>query len=349
MCATRAPLDDRGQPIPDCSGVVPQSVLATTMYPYPLSNGETSKRRLSPDDIERRLSALSTKCDAAGLSSGDRRRLRRGAARTSRVVVDVAAVGGAEAAAARMTLLLFLLLSQSRAAAGGDSRAFFAAGVVSSWSGGTTRRGRRRAVRRRHGAAPGATERRSRRRRALVCSLRETAPPAVKRGVRRRAASAISTWPLGAMAMPCAVFRRRRREPTPSWPRSWRKSARWRSGYSRASAASGWRGSSFWLCSSTLWRAPAAAKGGCGCRLEAVYVVPVYALLLVGAAGRDPLVLRALVAGAVLSLVLIAAAGWPRVARRRASDSSGCRRRCWCWPIWRCSSRCSTASGWSTR
>lgn len=48
---------------------------------------------------------------------------------------------------------------------------------------------------------------------------------------------------------------------------------------------------------------------------EAVYVVPVYALLLVGAAGRDPLVLRALAAGALLSVLLILTAG---VASRRA-------------------------------
>jgi hypothetical protein len=46
------PLDDRGQPIPDCRGTVPQDVLDTTMYPYPLSAGETSKRRLAQDDID---------------------------------------------------------------------------------------------------------------------------------------------------------------------------------------------------------------------------------------------------------------------------------------------------------
>jgi hypothetical protein len=46
-----APLDDKGQPIPDCQGTVPESVLATTMYPYPLTAGEISKRNLSQDDV----------------------------------------------------------------------------------------------------------------------------------------------------------------------------------------------------------------------------------------------------------------------------------------------------------
>jgi uncharacterized protein (TIGR03382 family) len=45
------PLDNRGQPIPDCRGNLPQSILNTTMYPYPLMPGETSKRHLSQDDV----------------------------------------------------------------------------------------------------------------------------------------------------------------------------------------------------------------------------------------------------------------------------------------------------------
>jgi hypothetical protein len=46
------PLDNRGQPIPDCSSMLPQSILDTTMYPYPLMTGETSKRNLSQDDVD---------------------------------------------------------------------------------------------------------------------------------------------------------------------------------------------------------------------------------------------------------------------------------------------------------
>jgi hypothetical protein len=46
------PLDDQGHPIPDCNDTdLPESILATTMYPYPLMDGETSKRHLSQDDV----------------------------------------------------------------------------------------------------------------------------------------------------------------------------------------------------------------------------------------------------------------------------------------------------------
>lgn len=56
-------------------------------------------------------------------------------------------------------------------------------------------------------------------------------------------------------------------------------------------------------------------EGASGAPLELVYVVPVYLLLIVGALGRDPLVVRALILAAFGSLGLIAAAGW---ASRRA-------------------------------
>jgi uncharacterized protein (TIGR03382 family) len=46
------PLDNTGQPIPDCNGPVPDSILQTTMYPYPLTPRETSKRHLSQDDVD---------------------------------------------------------------------------------------------------------------------------------------------------------------------------------------------------------------------------------------------------------------------------------------------------------
>ena len=45
------PLDNNGDPIPDCNGALPESILDTTMYPYPLMVGETSKRHLSQDDV----------------------------------------------------------------------------------------------------------------------------------------------------------------------------------------------------------------------------------------------------------------------------------------------------------
>jgi hypothetical protein len=46
------PRDHLGQPIPDCNLTLPQSILETTMYPYPLMEGETSKRDLAQDDID---------------------------------------------------------------------------------------------------------------------------------------------------------------------------------------------------------------------------------------------------------------------------------------------------------
>jgi len=46
------PLDNHGQPIPDCLGALPASVTSTTMYPYPLMPGETSKRHLAQDDVD---------------------------------------------------------------------------------------------------------------------------------------------------------------------------------------------------------------------------------------------------------------------------------------------------------
>jgi hypothetical protein len=49
--APEPPLDDAGNPIPDCNGPVPDAILNTTMYPYALMPGETSKRNLSADDV----------------------------------------------------------------------------------------------------------------------------------------------------------------------------------------------------------------------------------------------------------------------------------------------------------
>ena len=49
--AVTPPLDNLGQPIPDCNGTLPEGILATTMYPYASSPGETSKRNLSDDDV----------------------------------------------------------------------------------------------------------------------------------------------------------------------------------------------------------------------------------------------------------------------------------------------------------
>lgn len=46
------PLDNLGQPIPDCNDPnLPPSITDTTMYPYATMQGETSKRNLSPDDV----------------------------------------------------------------------------------------------------------------------------------------------------------------------------------------------------------------------------------------------------------------------------------------------------------
>jgi len=46
------PLDNNGQPIPDCnSASLPASITMTTMYPYASSPGETSKRNLADDDV----------------------------------------------------------------------------------------------------------------------------------------------------------------------------------------------------------------------------------------------------------------------------------------------------------
>jgi hypothetical protein len=46
------PLDDKGQPIPDCNDPdLPAIIVNATMYPYASSPGETSKRDLSDDDV----------------------------------------------------------------------------------------------------------------------------------------------------------------------------------------------------------------------------------------------------------------------------------------------------------
>jgi hypothetical protein len=46
------PLDDMGNPIPDCNDPdLPPSITNTTMYPYSITPGETSKRTLSDDDV----------------------------------------------------------------------------------------------------------------------------------------------------------------------------------------------------------------------------------------------------------------------------------------------------------
>jgi hypothetical protein len=48
--APSPPHDNSGNPIPDCNDALPESILATTMYPYASMPGEISKRNLSPDD-----------------------------------------------------------------------------------------------------------------------------------------------------------------------------------------------------------------------------------------------------------------------------------------------------------
>jgi hypothetical protein len=45
------PLDDKGNPVPDCFGALPTSITATTMYPYAITPDETSKRNVSDDDV----------------------------------------------------------------------------------------------------------------------------------------------------------------------------------------------------------------------------------------------------------------------------------------------------------
>jgi hypothetical protein len=44
------PLDDQGNPIPDCDGTVPEAIQMTTMFPT-AAPGEISKRMLSDDDV----------------------------------------------------------------------------------------------------------------------------------------------------------------------------------------------------------------------------------------------------------------------------------------------------------
>jgi hypothetical protein len=45
------PLDNHGNPIPDCNGDVSPDIIATTMYPYASMPGETTKRSLTDDDV----------------------------------------------------------------------------------------------------------------------------------------------------------------------------------------------------------------------------------------------------------------------------------------------------------
>jgi hypothetical protein len=47
------PLDNNGNPIPDCNDPnLPPIVTSATMFPYATMEGETSKRNLSPDDVD---------------------------------------------------------------------------------------------------------------------------------------------------------------------------------------------------------------------------------------------------------------------------------------------------------
>jgi hypothetical protein len=47
------PLDNNGNPIPDCNDPnLPPLVTMATMFPYATMEGETSKRNLSPDDVD---------------------------------------------------------------------------------------------------------------------------------------------------------------------------------------------------------------------------------------------------------------------------------------------------------
>jgi len=73
----------------------------------------------------------------------------------------------------------------------------------------------------------------------------------------------------------------------------------------------------YFLARSRFWRRPRL-----GLPTEALYVVPVYALLVAGCVGRDPAVLHALWLCALWSLALIAAAG---LAARRRTPAGGAR------------------------
>lgn len=57
------PLDNLGNPIPDCNSDLPASITMTTMYPYATMPGETSKRNLSDDDVH-------GICDVYGMLTG---------------------------------------------------------------------------------------------------------------------------------------------------------------------------------------------------------------------------------------------------------------------------------------
>ncbi|HZS41623.1 MAG TPA: hypothetical protein VFF06_32560 [Polyangia bacterium] len=46
------PLDNLGNPIPDCNSTLPASITGATMYPYARMPGETSKRNLTNDDVQ---------------------------------------------------------------------------------------------------------------------------------------------------------------------------------------------------------------------------------------------------------------------------------------------------------
>ena len=72
----------------------------------------------------------------------------------------------------------------------------------------------------------------------------------------------------------------------------------------------------YFLARSRFWQRPRL-----GLPTEALYVVPVYALLIAGCVGRDPAVLHALWLCAIWSLALIAAAGL--AARRRLPAGGG--------------------------
>ena len=46
------PIDNLGNPIPDCNSSLPASIVMATMYPYARTPGETSKRNLTGDDVQ---------------------------------------------------------------------------------------------------------------------------------------------------------------------------------------------------------------------------------------------------------------------------------------------------------
>jgi hypothetical protein len=303
------PVDDQGNPIPDCDGPVPQQILTTTMYPYSLMDGETSKRHLSQDDVNGICDVYPSSdppkaCSQKVLGGCSMSPLGARATTVSALLpIGVPLAIDEAQAAARLAEIRARFSTRDKGASMADLQ-LLAREAEGTESGGRTQvwlgdllhqAGTNERAREFYLAAAGNASAEVRR-----LGERGLGDVALGDGRLSEASAHYAAALPGAPAVLAAELSQKIRLAARLQHRreiSWAACA-------LIAAALFWFG----------WRIR-RGSGGLGLPTELWYVLPIYALLILGCVGRDAPVLHALIGGAIGSALLIGVSG---LAARRS-------------------------------